>query len=169
MNSDSKQCPESKLGQVYSVHTLDPACAHAAHALRLGRSCRAVLQLVVGRVVAVSQACRCVHADVSQLPSVTIQVCIAISYLSRAVSHAISRAYSVVSLRLHGRIVACLATHPAARLCARTAGRVAGPLGLIVATAGRVVAETGHVVAPAAVPSYPVSRYNPLYRDSNEQ
>ena len=29
-NSDSKQCPKSKLSQVHSVHKLDPGCAHCA-------------------------------------------------------------------------------------------------------------------------------------------
>ena len=42
-NSDSKRCPESELGQVHIVHTLDPGCAHTARELRrvvgLARPC----------------------------------------------------------------------------------------------------------------------------------
>ena len=30
-NSDSEQCPESKLGWVHRVHILGPGCAHAPH------------------------------------------------------------------------------------------------------------------------------------------
>ena len=36
-NSDCKQCTESKLGRVHSVHTLNPGYAHTTRALHLGR------------------------------------------------------------------------------------------------------------------------------------
>ena len=69
INSDSEQCPESKLGQVQVCTPMDTGCAHAARALRPGQPCctmswganapyrgRApvVSQPVAGRVVAVS-------------------------------------------------------------------------------------------------------------------
>ena len=39
-NSDSKQCPESKLGQVHSVHTLDYAARAQRFVAGLARLCR---------------------------------------------------------------------------------------------------------------------------------
>ena len=118
-NNDSEQCTESKLGWVHRVHTQWTLAGRTlrAHSAQAGRvaTCRgrtsAVSQHVVGRVVAVSQACRYAHASLSKLPSVTIQVCIAISYLPRAVSHACP----AVSQPLHDRVVACLATKPSSQ------------------------------------------------------
>ena len=53
-NSDSKQCPESKLGQVHSEHKLNPGYAHAARALCSGRVHSAVLRPCRRRAPAVS-------------------------------------------------------------------------------------------------------------------
>ena len=71
-NSDSKQCLESKLGQVHSVHTLNPGCAHyaqAAHTAPCRRPGLVVSQACIGRIVAPSRPCRkhvlpcrCTHA-----------------------------------------------------------------------------------------------------------
>ena len=57
-NRDSKRCPESKLGQVHSVHTLDPGYEHAARAL----SCVTGLALPCRRS---PLSCRCAHAHAS--------------------------------------------------------------------------------------------------------
>ena len=117
-NSDSKQCPESKLGQVHSVHTLDPGCAHAARSLRLGPQCHvvswralapcrgcapAVSQPVAGFVMAMSQACRCGYAVVSLL------VCITSLYTTAPLGHDTSLYHNklLVACRVARRI-ACL-------------------------------------------------------------
>ena len=56
-NSDSKQCPESKLGRVHSAHTHGPwlgtGRVHATSLLRLGRALSAVSWRTLGCIVVV--------------------------------------------------------------------------------------------------------------------
>ena len=60
-NSDSKQCPESKLGWVHKVHTQGPGCAHTARTLRPGRATPRSGAVSWRRIVAPLRLCRSVH------------------------------------------------------------------------------------------------------------
>ena len=80
-NSDSKQCPESKLGQVYSTPTLSPACARTKHCCRPGPA--------VSRVVSPRpRACCCsyrssLHRIVALPPAVSRLCCNTTQWPSR--------------------------------------------------------------------------------------
>ena len=75
--------------------------------------------------------------------------------------------------RSHPRYKFCIAIHPMARPCARV--RIARPCtqaGCVAAPASRVMGPCRRASwlyrgPPPTRPSYPVSRYNPLYRDSD--
>ena len=54
LNNDSEQCPESKLGWVHQVDTLNPAYAHRPRALCPGRPCRGP---VPDHIVAYGRSC----------------------------------------------------------------------------------------------------------------
>ena len=136
-NSDSKQCSESKLGQVHSMHTHGPGCAHAARWAGRIALCRGLAQpyrgLAPGRIVASAWSCRSVHRP----------CCV----LSRTLSYAQSRA---VSERLPSRVTGPL-------------DHVAGLLGRVVASPRpyrRAVSWPSFYT-----PLSPVSRYNALYHD----
>ena len=164
-NGDSKQSPESKLGQVHSVHIHGPGCKHAVRWVG-----RIVASVVVSwrtryRVVAMSQAC----TDRVTAPSgPCISLCCATCHRALACAAAlyvttssavlracwlyhsvVSRACPAVLHLLHGRVVACLATHPAATLCAHVVRRVVWPVGHIVAAVGRIVVVVGSVMVVA--------------------
>ena len=140
-NSDSKQCSQSKLGQVHSMHTHGLGCVHAAcwadrvaQCRGLARPCRG---LAPGCIVASPWSCRSAHRPCRR-PCCS---------LSRTLSPAQSRA---VLQRLPGRVL-------------RPLGRVAGPLVRVVASPRpyrRAVSWS-----PCCTPLSPVSRYNALYRD----
>ena len=175
-NSDSKRCPESKLGHVHSVHTLGPGCTHATRTLRrvagLALPCRRLGPAVPLRPRthwhAVSQAVCCTPCRASYRRA------------GRHVAHrivaqgAMSRAYSAVSWPSRRRI---MAPPPAVPRLSRDTTRQPSPSRCCRPYLERV----GHVVAcldlyrgrPSMhlpVVSWPgapaVSRYNALYRDS---
>ena len=164
-NRDSKRCPESKLGQVHSVYTLDPGYAHAAHALHrvagLALPCRRSPLL-----------CRCAHAHASAPCG---RPCVARRVAHRIVAQGtVSRAFNAVSWRsLHS----ILAPPPAVSRLSRNTTQRPSPARALqaVSRAGRPCrglprsyrGRPGMHHSAVSWPGAPaVSRYNALYRDS---
>ena len=125
-NSDSKRCPESKLGHVHSVHTLGPSSTHATSTLRrvagLALPCRrlgpAVPLCPLTHWHAVSQAVCCTPCRASYRRT------------GRHVAHrivaqgAVSRAYSAVSWSLPRPCRACLVIQPGSQAPRVAADRI---------------------------------------------
>ena len=146
-NSDSEQCTESRLGWVHRVHTMNPSCAPTTRALRRG----------------------CSHSVVSQLPSVTIQNCIATqapaSHALRA-CHARCRACREQPPASY-RSLGALYHDPKSPLSHDTMFCIATPpttpcRGLIRLCCGRDLA------CPCEPAARPMSRYSLLYHDSTQ-
>ena len=116
-NSDSKQCPESKLGQVHSMHTHGLGYAHAAS--------------WVGRVVAwppavswphLGRVARCAARRVMLLIVARPCVLLRVSQCSYAVSQGTAAPYH----SLLATVSSGVSRHTSvARPCARALGRIA--------------------------------------------
>ena len=109
--SDSKQCPESKLGQVHSVHTLNPGWACNVPRPRAHAARWVVLWSCPDRVAACGRPCRSLWPTVSQ--------------------------------RLHGRVMAYIATQR----------RVSSPLLVTIQILYRDLAPVARATARIAAPS----------------
>ena len=152
-NSDSEQCPKSILGWVHRVHTqrtqaAGPLRAHCAKAGRVVGLCPAVS--CRGSVVGLAE-CAVSRASLRRI----VARCYAVSQRSAVVSQP-------KVARLSHDTEFCIVTSASQVMRAR-APAVSWPYHAVS------WAWPGRIVAPAAVPSCPVSRYNPLYHDSDGQ
>ena len=170
-NSDSKQCPESKLGQVHSVHTLNPGYACTAQRPSAHATRWALLWPCLGRVVvwplprAHSAPCRAVAAPYRSVSLLYRSAWCAISRPKAApLSATIQFLYRDPLLT---RPRACALPHPLT--CGRSCR---GPcLGRIVGLPRpyRRQAQScrGQVLACPCAPLPSLSQYSLLYCDSS--
>ena len=131
-NSDSEQCPESRLGWVHKVHTLNPSCAHIASALRPGSAQRRVVACALGHIVVPSPI-------VSRLCPAVSWPCPAMSLRARVHWHAVSQLPLVTIQKLyrdpspyrapcHARCCACRSS---SALCRKALGAYRSPWGTV--------------------------------------
>ena len=190
-NSDSEQYPESRLGLVHRVYTLNPGCAPTTRAQRPGRAHGVVLWRALGHIVALSRSfrwhvlsCRCAHARavapccsspqsrykiVSQHKPLPLAHCASCRLLVSQRPCAVSQPVSLPILRHKGhpkpRYKPLYRDLPLATLCARRSP-------LRVRRSCRGLSQPYRRAfcwpyrGPLAVPRQGLSRYKTVYRDS---